>query len=66
MVRGRDKPWAKTVRTRKSTVEDVLLEMGINPLEVLVKLNGEFAPDTQKVRTGNRLELLEITIHWLT
>ena len=60
-LRGREKPWSRTVRTEAFTAEGILVEMGINPLEVLVKLNGEFVPDTQVVRTGDSLELLVIT-----
>ena len=60
-LRGRDKPWSKTVKTGSSTVEDVVAGLGMNPLEVLIKLNGEFVPDTQKVRKGDRIDLLEIT-----
>ncbi len=60
-LRGRKSPWSKTVKVNASTIEDILAEIGINPLEVLVKLNGEFVPDTEKVRSGDSLELLEIT-----
>ena len=60
-LRGREKPWSKTIRTKAKTAEEILIEMGINPLEVLIKLNGEFVPDLEKVRAGDRLELLEIT-----
>jgi sulfur carrier protein ThiS len=60
-LRGRDKPWSRTVKTRSSTVEDIIIEAGLNPLEVLIKINGEFVPDTQRVKSGDRLELLEIT-----
>jgi sulfur carrier protein ThiS len=60
-LRGRDKPWSKILDTMAGTAEGAVLEAGINPLEVLIKLNGEFVPDTQKVKTGDRLELLEIT-----
>ncbi len=60
-LRGREKPWTRTIRTKSGVVEEVIQEMGINPLEVLVRVNGEFMPDTDRVRTGDRIELLEIT-----
>ena len=60
-LRGREKPWSKTIRTEASTAEGILAEMGINPLEVLIKLNGEFVPDTERVSAGDRLDLIEIT-----
>ena len=60
-LRGRKKPWSRDVDVRASTVEEALVEIGINPLEVLVKLNGEFVPDIEGIRTGDSLELLEIT-----
>ena len=59
-LRGRKKPWSKTVKAKSAVVEDILLEMDINPQEVLVKLNNEFVPDTEKVKKGDKLELLEI------
>jgi sulfur carrier protein ThiS len=61
IIRGRNKPVAKTVKSRSAVVEGILAEMCINPQEVLVRLNGEFVPDSQRVRRGDRLELIEIT-----
>ena len=60
-LRGREKPWSKVLDTAAKTAEEAVLEAGINPLEVLIRLNGEFVPDTQKLKSGDRLELLEIT-----
>ena len=60
-IRGREKPVRRSVRAKSRAVESILQEIGINPLEVLIKLNGEFVPDTENARTGDRLELLEIT-----
>jgi sulfur carrier protein ThiS len=60
-IRGREKPVRRSVRAKSGVVEKILQEIGINPLDVLIKLNGEFVPDTEKARTGDRLELLEIT-----
>lgn len=60
-IRGRDRPKTRTVKSKSSVVEEILQEIGINPLEFLVRLNGEFVPDTQKAKSGDRLELLEIT-----
>ncbi|MCK4714098.1 MAG: hypothetical protein KAT35_00865 [Candidatus Aenigmarchaeota archaeon] len=60
-IRGRKKPVRKIVRAKSGAVECILQEIGINPLEVLIKLNGDFVPDTEKARTGDKLELLEIT-----
>ena len=60
-LRGREKPWSRIVRTGPYAVEEVVAGLGMNPLEVLIKLNGEFVPDTQKVRKGDEMELLEIT-----
>ena len=60
-IRGREKPVRKTVRAKSGVVECILQEIGINPLEVLIKLNGEFVPDIERARTGDKLELLEIT-----
>ena len=60
-IRGREKPWSKKVKSRSAKVEDIVLKAGINPLEVLIKVNGEFVPDTAKARNGDRLELLQIT-----
>ncbi len=60
-LRGREKPWSKKVRSRSSKVEDIVQKAGVNPLEVLIKLNGEFVPDTAKARNGDKLELLQIT-----
>lgn len=61
ILRGKKRPVTRTVKTKAANVEDILIEMCINPQEVLVKLNGEFVPDIQKVKAGDRLELLEIT-----
>jgi sulfur carrier protein ThiS len=60
-LRGRKKPWSKAVKVKSVVLEDILLEMGINPQEVLVMLNSEFVPDTGRVRPGDRIELIEIT-----
>jgi sulfur carrier protein ThiS len=60
-LRGRKKPWSRTVKARSAVVEDMLLEMGINPQEVLVRLNSELVPDIERVGPGDRLELMEIT-----
>ena len=60
-IRGREKPFSRTVKARSCAVEDITQEIGVNPLEVLIRLNGEFVPDTEKARTGGRLELLVIT-----
>ncbi len=60
-LRGRNKPTTKTFKARASTIEGIITEMNMNPQEVLVKLNSEFVPDTERVRKGDRLELLEIT-----
>ena len=60
-IRGRNRPFAKTLNSRSAVVEGILAEMCINPQEVLVRLNGEFVPDTRRVRKGDRLELTEIT-----
>jgi sulfur carrier protein ThiS len=61
ILRGKKRPVTRTVKTKAAIVEDILIEMCINPQEVLIKLNGEFVPDIQKVKAGDRLELLEIT-----
>ncbi len=61
ILRGREKLWSKKVKSRSGKVEDIVLKAGINPLEVLIKLNGEFVPDTAKARNGDKLELLQIT-----
>jgi sulfur carrier protein ThiS len=60
-VRGREKARTKKIRTRSSLVFDAVREAGINPLEVLIKVNGEFVPDTARLRKGDRVELMEIT-----
>lgn len=60
-LRGREKPWSRIVRTGPYAVEEVVAGLGMNPLEVLIKLNGEFVPDTQKVKKGDTIDLLEIT-----
>ncbi len=60
-LRGRSKPWSRRVRTGASTAGELISELCINPLEVLVKVNGEFIPDTERLRDGDMLELLEIT-----
>ena len=60
-VRGRDGPRTRRIRTRSSIVGEAVLEAGINPIEVLIKVNGEFVPDTARVRKGDRVELKEIT-----
>ena len=60
-LRGREDPWTKKFRSRSPVVEAIVQELGINPLEVLIKLNGEFVPDTHKARTGDKIELLQIT-----
>ncbi len=61
VIRGREKPWNRTINTRAAVVKDIIVEIGINPLDVLVKLNKKFVPDTQKARPGDTLELIEIT-----
>ena len=58
---GREKPWKKKVKTKSAVVEEAIQEIGINPLEVLVRVNGEFVPDTERLRKGDKLDLLEIT-----
>jgi sulfur carrier protein ThiS len=60
-IRGRKKPVSRRFNSKSSVAESILKEMGINPLEVLIKLNGEFVPDNQRARKGDRIELLEIT-----
>ena len=61
ILRGRKKPVAKTVKSRSAVVEEILLEMCLNPQEFLIRLNGQFVPDNQRIRTGDKLELMEIT-----
>jgi sulfur carrier protein ThiS len=41
--------------------DELVASLGINPLEVLIKVNGEFVPDCHMVRAGDRVELIEIT-----
>ena len=60
-LRGREEPWTKDIRVKSSVVEEVILEAGINPLEVLIKVNGEFVPDTAKIKKGDDITLLQIT-----
>ena len=60
-LRGREKPWTRKVKTRSSIVFEAVQEAGVNPLEVLIKVNGEFVPDIAKIRKGDNVELLEIT-----
>lgn len=58
---GREKKRRMPVSSRSSLVEEIIKKAGINPLEVLVKLNGEFVPDIARARNGDRIELLQIT-----
>ena len=61
VIRGRNRPITKSFKAEASTVEGIIAEMNMNSQEVLVKLNREFVPDTERVRKGDRLELIEIT-----
>ena len=45
----------------KRNVEEVIKEFGLNPQTVLMKLNGEFVADDEKVKDGDRLDLIRIT-----
>lgn len=60
MIRGRARPSRRAVRSGPGTAEGIIRKMGMNPQDVLVRLNGEFVPDIQRVRPGDRLELIEI------
>jgi sulfur carrier protein ThiS len=60
-LRGRTKPYRCKFKTQAKTVEEVLAEMCINPQEVLVKLNDEFVPDIEKIKSRDKIDLLEIT-----
>ncbi len=60
-IRGRDKVQRKSVSCRSSLVEEIIRKAGVNPLEVLVRLNGEFVPDIARARSGDKIELLQIT-----
>jgi sulfur carrier protein ThiS len=60
-VRGRSRPISRRIRAKSAVIEDIIIQAGLNPQEVLVKLNGEFVPDIQRARDGDRIELLEIT-----
>jgi sulfur carrier protein ThiS len=60
-IKGRERPATRAFKARASVIEEALAEMGINPQDVLVRLNGEFVPDTQRLSPGDRLELIEIT-----
>jgi sulfur carrier protein ThiS len=60
-MRGREKPWTRKFRARSDVVEEIVKELGINPLEILIRLNGEFVPDTEKAKAGDKIELLQIT-----
>jgi sulfur carrier protein ThiS len=43
------------------TIEEAILQIGISPQTVLAKLNGEFAPDDEPLKDGDRLMLIRIS-----
>ena len=60
-LRGREKEMRKKIDSKSRFVGEAIQKAGINPLEVLVKINGKFVPDIEKVRDGDKVELLQIT-----
>jgi sulfur carrier protein len=54
----------KTVRTcsgELATVEQLLLDLGINPLEVMVIRNGKLLPETASVREDDEIRIIMVS-----
>ncbi len=44
----------------KASIEDLLLSLGINRETVIARKNGEIVPESEKVKDGDRIELLNV------
>ena len=54
----------KTVRTcsgETATVEQLLLQLGINPIEVMVIRNGTLLPETAVVEVGDDIRIIMVS-----
>jgi sulfur carrier protein ThiS len=51
----------KTLKIKGRFVEDAIKQFGISPQTVLVKVNGEFVPDDQTLKSGDKVELIRIS-----
>lgn len=51
----------RRVKVNKAvTISQFLEEIGINPVTVLVKINGNIVPDDMKLKQGDPLEIIRI------
>ncbi|MFH0889623.1 MAG: sulfur carrier protein ThiS [Candidatus Aenigmatarchaeota archaeon] len=50
----------KKVETKSRTIESLLKELGINSETVIVSVNGEIVPESQKIRKNDRIEILKV------
>ncbi|MFH0890276.1 MAG: sulfur carrier protein ThiS [Candidatus Aenigmatarchaeota archaeon] len=51
---------AKKTETKSRTIENLLKELGINSETVIVSVNGEIVPESQKIRKNDRIEILKV------
>jgi sulfur carrier protein ThiS len=54
----------KTVRTpsgKPATVEQLLLDLGINPLEVMVIRSGRLLPETAPVQEADEIRIIMVS-----
>ena len=54
----------KTVRTcsgKPATVEQLLLDLGINPLEVMVTRKGKLLPETTPVEESDEIRIIMVS-----
>ncbi len=42
------------------SIEKLLKKMGINPEIVIVSVNGEITPDNEKVKAGDKVEIIKV------
>jgi sulfur carrier protein len=50
----------QTIDTGASTVEQVLLDLGINPIEVIVSRNGRLVPDDAVISGDDEIRIIRI------
>jgi len=50
----------QTIDTGACTVEQVLLDLGINPIEVIVSRNGRLVPDDAVVSGDDEIRIIRI------
>ncbi len=50
----------KEIATESARIEDILRDLGINPVEVIVAKNGRIVPEEEMADSGDELKVVRV------